>query len=422
MTTITAADRRPALGIGASKTSPVVIATDGKAQSDGALVLGNLLAGSDDARRVVSVLRASPVVPDATAAINPDIDRIRRADLHAAAVEQTTRQFGAPVEVDMYDGDPAAVVARLAHRAGASLIVCGLGRHSVVDRILGDETALRLVRLADVPVLAVAEAAGGAPTSIVVACDFSETSLRAARLAAALAAPGATIYLVHVAPRRSSDERDAWGRGYDEDARDALARTRKQLRCEDKTIVQPVILDGETVPELLRFAHDVHADLIATGSHGHGFITRMLVGSVATRLVRASRRSILTVPHAAALTDARTAVVPPLGRSVPRDDWDMALFELTTRNAGRRTLLEVDDAEIGAQAQEFDYQFRGAAFDHNDGRLTLMFGGDDFGDGHHLTRGIARPTALDVLTERGGRDLAVRIAHGKGQTLLTFVE
>jgi hypothetical protein len=29
--------------------------------------------------------------------------------------------------------------------------------------------------------------------------------------------------------------------------------------------------------------------------------------------------------------------------------------------------------------------------------------------------------SVDVLTEQNGRDIALRIAHGKGQTLVTFV-
>ena len=421
MNTLIDTGRRPALGIRPSKTSPVVVATDGRPQSDGALALGNLLVDAAEALRVVSVLRLAPVVPDVGVVMTTDIDRTRRADLHEAAVLQTVRQFGSPFDVQMCDGDPATMIARVAHEGAASLIVCGLGRHSVADRILGDETALRLVRLADVPVLAVAEHAQSAPSSIVVACDFSETSLRAARLAALIAAPTATIYLVHVGPSLSSDERDGWGRGYKDDALDALTRTKQQMRFDEKTVVQPILLQGETVPELLRFAASVHADLIATGSHGHGFVARILIGSVATRIVRASTCSVLTVPHAAVLTDARTAVVRPLGRSIPRDDWDTALSTFSKRNSGRPTMLEVDDAAIGAQAQEFNYQFRGAAFDRNDGRVTLMFGGDDFDDGHHLTRGIAAPSAVEMLSEREGRDLALRIGHGKGQTLMTFV-
>jgi hypothetical protein len=147
----------------------------------------------------------------------------------------------------------------------------------------------------------------------------------------------------------------------------------------------------------------------------------MLVGSVATRIVRASTCSVLTVPHAAVMTEERTKVLPPIGRAVPRDDWAQALSAFTRRNAGRLTLLEVDDAELGAQAQEFDYPFRGAAFDHNDGRVNLMFGGEDYETGHHLTRGIGNPVEVNVLRDANGRDIALRVAHGKGQTLLTFV-
>ena len=422
MTTLLGTERRPAIGINATKTAPVVVATDGQAQSDGAVVVGSILAGASDALRVVSVLRAPPMIPDAGAIMTTDIERTKRADLLAASREQTSRLLGSPFGVEMMDGDPASMVARTAHEAGASLIVCGIGRHNVVDRILGDETALRLVRLADVPVLAVAADLDHAPATIVVACDFSETSLRAARMAVSLASPSATIYLVHVAPRDGARyEWDGWGKAYRQDALDALQHTKQQLRVEAHTIVQPIMLQGDTATELLRFATNVRADLIATGSHGHGFVARLLVGSVATRIVRASTCSVLTVPHAAIMTEARTKVLPPLGRTVPRDDWAGALHNFSRRNAGRLSLLEVDDADLGAQAQEFDYPFRGCAFDHNDRRITLMFGGDDFGAGHHLTRGIASPTSVDILSERNGQDIALRIAHGKGQTLLTFV-
>jgi len=421
MNTLLDTDRRPALGIRATANAPVVIATDAHPQSDGAFALGSLLVDDEQAVRVVSALRSRPIVPDVGVVMTADIDQALRAELHRGVLEQTARFFTSPVAVQIRDGDPANHITRLAHEAGASLIVCGLGRHNVVDRILGDETALRIVRLSDVPVLAVPENQSRAPSSIVIACDFSETSFRAARLAVALAAPAATIYLVHVAPRdHNRYEWDGWGKAYREDALDSLNKMKHQLRVEDKTIVQSIMLQGDTAAELLRFANSVHADLIATGSHGHGFVARLLIGSVATRIVRAATCSVLTVPHAAVMTDARVTALPPIGRSVPRDDWDSALASFSRRNAGRRTLLEVDDAELGAQAQEFDYPFRGAAFDHHGGRVSLMFG-DDAGTGHHLTRGISNPLSVDILSDENGCDIALRIAHGKGQTLVTFV-
>jgi nucleotide-binding universal stress UspA family protein len=267
----------------------------------------------------------------------------------------------------------------------------------------------------------VAESLTSAPERIVVAIDFSETSLRAARMAIELAAPNATIYLAHVAPRdHSRYEWDGWGKAYKQDALDALDRTREQLRPAADMTLQTVMLQGDTATELLAFAASVRAEVIATGSHGHGFVARMLIGSVATRIVRAATCSVLTVPHSAVMTDARTLVQPPIGESFGRDEWATILSAFSRRNVGRRALLEIDDMELGAQAQEFDYPFRGAAYDHHDRRISLMFG-DDSGVGHHLTRGIGSASSVDLLRHADGRDLALRIAHGRGQTLLTFV-
>jgi hypothetical protein len=95
------------------------------------------------------------------------------------------------------------------------------------------------------------------------------------------------------------------------------------------------------------------------------------------------------------------------------------LDAFSRRNIGRRGTLEVDDPEIGAQAQEFDYPLRGATYDSHDQRVTLMFGELGWG-APHLTRGIAGASAVDILQDERGRDLALRVAHGDGQTLLTF--
>jgi nucleotide-binding universal stress UspA family protein len=300
------------------------------------------------------------------------------------------------------------------------MIVAGLGRHRVTDRVFGDETALRLIRSADVPVYAAATGTARAPRRIVVAMDFSETSLRAARLSLAVAAKGATVYLAHVAPRDSSwADLKGWGTTYKVSVGDALQRTREQLRIPDGMTVQNVLLQGDPATELLAFATSVNADLIATGSHGHGFVARMLVGSVTTRLVRCSTCSVLTVPHAAVMTQVGISVEPPIVRAVAHGDWGAQLDAFSRRNVGRRGTLEVDDPEIGAQAQEFDYPLRGAAYDSHDQRVTLMFGELAWG-APHLTRGIAGASAVDILQDERGRDLALRVAHGAGQTLLTF--
>jgi nucleotide-binding universal stress UspA family protein len=420
MNTLKIPSAAPELGVRASVAAPIIVATDGREQSDAALAMGRLLAESDEALRLVTVLKTLPMVPEVPLPIPIDVENARRAEAKQEAAAQASRVWGESVDVELHEGDPARAIARLAHQATATMIVAGLGRHRVTDRVFGDETALRLIRAADVPVFATAPSATRAPRRIVVAMDFSETSLRAARLALEVAASGATIYLAHVAPRDSSFyDWKGWGTTYKVGVGDALQRTREQLRIPEGMVIQNVLLQGDAATELLAFATSVNADLIATGSHGHGFVARMLVGSVTTRLVRCSTCSVLTVPHTAVVTQVGIKMEPPVVRPLPHSDWVAQLDAFTRRNAGRRGTLEVDDPEIGAQAQEFDYPLRGATYDAHDQRVTLMFGELGWG-GPHLTRGIGGVSGVDILQDERGRDLAIRVAHGAGQTLLTF--
>jgi hypothetical protein len=212
---------------------------------------------------------------------------------------------------------------------------------------------------------------------------------------------------------------NAWGLSYKEDAGDALQKMAQHLRVPPGMTLQRVLLQGDPATELLAFATSVNADLIATGSHGYGFVARMLIGSVTTRILRCSTCSVLCVPHAAAMTRLRVSAAPSEVTTIPRPDWAPEMDAFTRRNVGRRGTLEVDDPEIGAQAQENDYPLLGATFDSHDQRLELMFG--EPGDlGHHLTRSIGNVREIDTLTNESGHDIALRIVHGTGQTLLTF--
>ncbi len=421
MKTMQSPSALPELGVRASHSSPVIIATDGRGQSDSALAVGRLFAHDPDAIRVVTVVKPMPTIPDAPSAVTPDLLAELRAGARRDALAQMARTWdGDEGELEVRDGDPATVVARLAHSMGATMIVCGLGRHRISDRVFGDETALRLIRMADVPVFAASSGLAHAPRRVVVACDFAETSLRAARLALEVAASGATIYLVHVVPRDAAlYEWKNWGATYKHDAGEALRKTREQLRPPRDMTVQNVLLQGDPATELLAFATSVNADLIATGSHGYGYVRRMLVGSVTTRIVRCSTCSVLTVPLAAAMTGVRTTVEPPEVSTLPGPEWPAQLQMLTRRNFGRRGTLEIDDPDIDAQAQVIDYPLLGAAYDPHDECVELMFG-DPATGGRHLTHAISGVTSIVVLRDEKQRDLAVRIAHGAGLTLLSF--
>ena len=54
--------------------------------------------------------------------------------------------------------------------------------------------------------------------------------------------------------------------------------------------------DGTVVEEVLQTATDIFADLIVMGSHGHGSVYNLLVGSVTEGILKAGRRPVLLVP------------------------------------------------------------------------------------------------------------------------------
>jgi nucleotide-binding universal stress UspA family protein len=412
----------PELGVRASHASPIIIASDGRNQSDGAVAVGRLVADAKEALRLVTVVKPLPSVPEAQLTVSPDVDAARRASARRDVGDQTLRVWCDEGDVELMEGDPATVVTRLAHNLGATMIVCGLGRHRVADRIFGDETALRFIRAADVPVLAVAERLDHAPRRIVVAVDFTETSLRAARLALELAAPGASIYLAHVAPRNGFTHEWDYSTGtYKEDAGIALRRVHDQLRVPRGMSVQEILLQGDPATELLGFASSVNADLIATGSHGRGFIGRMLLGSVTTRIVRCSTCSVLSVPHAAAMTRVRTSGEQRPMEMLAESVWAPELAEFTRRNLGRRGTLEIDDLDIDAQAQVFDFPLAGVDWDSHDKKLEIMLG-DAKPGGRHLMHSVSGVTSIGLMSDEHGRDVSLRIAHGMGLTVFTFTD
>ncbi|UWG48529.1 Nucleotide-binding protein, UspA family [Halanaeroarchaeum sp. HSR-CO] len=59
--------------------------------------------------------------------------------------------------------------------------------------------------------------------------------------------------------------------------------------------VERVQLDGSPAREIVRYAEQSNCDLVVMGTHGRGGIDRLLLGSVAERVVRSSTVPVLTV-------------------------------------------------------------------------------------------------------------------------------
>lgn len=287
----------------------LLVATEGGAGSLGALRTAQALAARDGMDVVVlavvepalgygfPVNGAVPGHHDVEAAV------ARRV---GSAVRDQVRELGGATagwEVVVRIGSVAPTIAREAEARGAALIVLGRRVHEGVGRFLGRETALDVTRLAGVPVLAVPPEGGDLPTAAVVAVDFSEASRDSARAALELLPAGGVLHLAHASwsipgdPVRDGGE---WVETYDDGARARLEDLRRALEAPGRARVQTHLLHGEAAPRLLALAEHEGAGLVVVGSHGNGFFSRAILGSVATRMFRGARGAVLLRPPLAA--------------------------------------------------------------------------------------------------------------------------
>jgi nucleotide-binding universal stress UspA family protein len=326
-------------------------------------------------------------------------------------------------QVEVEHGDPVTSLVRRARALDAALIAIGIGRHRPMDRILAGEITLRVIRRTSCPVLAVAGELAHRPRVVVVGTDFSPQSLYAAETVLPLLEEGAVVHVVHVWQPSAAGDPTVFA-VEDEYARTLPGRLDRfvaALHVPDGVTVRSEVREGRCVSRLLAFAEEHHADLIVAGRQGINPIARFFIGSVTTSLLRGATCSVLVTPEPSlAELDRIRRALGGTSESRKPHDWAEQLDGFTRRNTGRRTKLEVDDPAIGAQTQETGYPFVGASYDAHDRRVELMLGESHAGR-VHLSRSIGGVDSVAVVTEPSGRDAGLRIGHGSGQTLLTFV-
>ncbi|HEX2204079.1 MAG TPA: DUF5335 family protein [Longimicrobium sp.] len=104
-----------------------------------------------------------------------------------------------------------------------------------------------------------------------------------------------------------------------------------------------------------------------------------------------------------------------------RAEWPRTIREFSRRNAGRRTRLEIDDPELGAQWQELDFKLRGVAYEPRFRRVEIMLG-DGGGPLDGLTHSIEGVSDVCVFSGGDGRDGTLRIGYPGGEAVLVLAE
>jgi nucleotide-binding universal stress UspA family protein len=141
--------------------------------------------------------------------------------------------------------------------------------------------------------------------------DFSSYSNQAYFHAIALAenhGASLTVLFVYNPESSTSGDEDADRRYW----RDQL----EQIRPTDPHIpIRHVFLEGDPAAEIVRYGRDASMDLIVMGTHGRTGLERLLMGSVAEKVLRDAACSVLVVklPRGQPVTahaDVEVAVSP----------------------------------------------------------------------------------------------------------------
>ena len=280
----------------------ILLATDGSDASAAAIRFARVMeeagAWTPEAltvREPVPVAGADVMLPAPVMWV--DIDS---ADGPVTAIHNQLRRMGGAgwtFQSEMGSAPPTIVDVARQHKA--TMIVMGLGKHGKLARLFGAETAARVCRLSDVPVLAVDARAKRRPKTLVVAMDFGASSVRAAHEAVRLVEPGGHVHLLHV--RWGIDGQtlrdDVWEQTYAMGVEQGFLRLVSQLR-EQKIRVTWEFRIGGVLESILAVAKDLDADVIAAGSHNQNVVDRLLLGSTPATLLRGARCSVLVAPPA----------------------------------------------------------------------------------------------------------------------------
>jgi nucleotide-binding universal stress UspA family protein len=283
----------------------IVVGVDLSPESLRAAELAAKIAAATHAQLVpVHAVPAIPAIPDVVG-INP-------MPVYSPELQDViTRSSRAQVERELHNVLPAAalrqlevqvgpapfIIADVARSRRADLVVLGGKHHGALARGLGRSTAHYLVRTLDMPVLVVAQSAE-AIRKVLAAVDISTVSSPMLEAAEQLAKQlGAQLRLLHVVEpfRLAHLGSDQWDEGAyyrsSEENFDRLASPFKAIAKQDR-----VIRTGLAAETIAEEAGAWQADLVVVGSHGKGWVDRILIGSTTERLVTELPTSILVVP------------------------------------------------------------------------------------------------------------------------------
>ncbi|MBI3407810.1 MAG: universal stress protein [Planctomycetes bacterium] len=190
--------------------------------------------------------------------------------------------------------------------------------------------------------------------TILFPTDFSESAQHAFPLACALARDcGAGIVALYVVPPPLGQDQVLMEQNpdeYYEGPRQAL----REVRAPDQNVrIEHRLEDGDAADEILRVSQEIEAGLIVLGTHGRSGLGRLLLGSVAEKVLHSATCPVLTVKQSSAAPKFQTILCPTDFSDSSEAALDVA-FTLTRDYHARLIVLHVAVPEPVVPYAEFE--------------------------------------------------------------------
>lgn len=279
----------------ARRLSRILVATDGTAASEGAMIVAGLLAHRHHAGvDVVSVLPRwgqPPPAPEFLAITGELLE-----ERLASVIPQGKRTLGTAPRWAIRVIDSSSVVETIvetARREGHDLIITGT-RRSGITRWLRSPTALAVAQRSHIPVLAVPPSVSTLPARAVVGIEGTSFDLTSAATAVGVLAEGAVVHLVHV---DTTEAPLAWGtedRAFSARVAAKFADLARVSADAGVASVKRVVLRGrEPAARLVAYGEGINADLVVAGARPPTTIAERISGGVSGRVLRAADGCVL---------------------------------------------------------------------------------------------------------------------------------
>ncbi len=219
-------------------------------------------------------------------------------------ISRLQKSFDIKAYAETIIGSAHREIVHKAEEINADLIIVGTrDERKLIDRLLGS-TAQNVVRSSQIPVLVVRSSTAPEWKQPIIATDFSDNALQAAKFAGSIIS-SAKITLMHAdepmhhtliaLAQLGNEEVSNFRQRQAEQSKRALADQAHDIHTDIGIQVDSLHRLGNPAEVISQAIDDMAADLLIIGSHGRNRLESGLLGSVGQKLLALARCDMLVV-------------------------------------------------------------------------------------------------------------------------------